>query len=91
MMLLSQIDAWKEFGLAGAVIFSLFTVLIIIVRWLINHIDRQAETHKEERAEWRESNNEMVKKVDTSVQDLHSGITQLVDLVKETNRQRNER
>ena len=82
-MFLMQVNGWEEFGLAGLVIGALFAALFIIVKWLINHIDKQAETHREERAEWRESSTGVVEKVDSSVKDLHTGITQLVDLVKE--------
>lgn len=66
---------WSEFGLAGLVIAALFGALGVIVRWLISHIDRQAERHHEERAEWKGS-------VETSVKEISDGIKELVTVVK---------
>lgn len=46
---------WAEFGLAGLMIGALFFTLILIVKWMIRQTEAMAETHREERREWRDS------------------------------------
>ena len=75
--MLSQIEQWKEFGLAGLVILALFTALGVIVRWLISHIDKQAESHREERGEWREANEKTSDKFELTVKELTTVIREI--------------
>ena len=77
----SDILQWSEFGLAGLVIGVLFAALFIIVKWLIAHIDKQAERHKDERAEWRQSSDEVASRVEKSVDEISRGIRELVDKI----------
>ncbi|MEO1530279.1 MAG: hypothetical protein AAFX06_33220 [Planctomycetota bacterium] len=51
----TDVSPWAQFGLAGLVIAALFGVLGLIVKWAVGHITSQATTHREERAEWRAS------------------------------------
>lgn len=46
---------WKEFGLAGMVIFALFVALGFIVRFLLKQVESLMTNHREERNEWRSS------------------------------------
>lgn len=64
----AAVNPWAQFGLAGVVIGSLFFVLIVIVRWLISHIDKQAATHKQERGEWKADSNERSKEFQATVE-----------------------
>ncbi|MEO1528705.1 MAG: hypothetical protein AAFX06_25060 [Planctomycetota bacterium] len=65
MMLLGQADAisdvspWAEYGLPGLVILAFFGLFYLVVRWAGGHINKQAESHREERSEWRKSNEQM--------------------------------
>lgn len=73
----SSISKWAEFGLAGLVIFALFVALFFIVKWLISHIDKQAEAHREERKEWRDQTTAVSDKINASVDQLNDSIKEL--------------
>lgn len=62
------ITRWSEFGLAGIVIGALFFALFIIIKWLINHVERISERHSQERREW-----------DAAVSQLNETIKDLID------------
>lgn len=47
--------SWAEYGLAGMVILAQFTVLGLLIRWAIQHIDKVHESHRGERDLWREA------------------------------------
>ena len=72
---------WSEFGLAGLVIGVLFAALFVIVKWLIAHIDKQAERHATERTEWRKSSDAIASRVEKSVDEISNGIKELVDKI----------
>jgi len=74
-----SISNWSEFGLAGMVIAVLFASLFVVVKWLIAHIDKQAERHQEERSEWRDSNNEVMRKVEQAVVEISHNIKTLAN------------
>ena len=74
-----NIAHWSEFGLAGLVIAVLFAALFVVVKWLIGHIDKQAERHHQERAEWRESSGDVAEKIEKAVAEVSNGIKTLID------------
>jgi len=80
--------SWAEHGLAGLVIFALFCVLVVLVKWLVNHIDKQqaefrserdmrCEAHSSEREEWRQQSKESTDKFEMAVRDLNESIRSL--------------
>jgi hypothetical protein len=75
------INSWAQFGLAGLVIFALFSVLVIIVKWLVAHIDKQAEEHRKERTEWSDKDDkkstEFRQTIDTTVDKFTNTIRDL--------------
>lgn len=73
---------WSDYGLAGLVIGALFAALFVIVKWLIGHIDRQADRHREERSEWRTQHDEVAKRVEKATEQIGLGIRELVETVK---------
>lgn len=77
----NDIFQWSEFGLAGLVIGVLFAALFVIVKWLIAHIDKQAERHTKERSEWRQSSDDVASRVEKSVDEISRGIRELVDKI----------
>lgn len=44
---------WGEWGIALGVIASLFTLISILIKWAIGHMDRMQAQHAEERKQWR--------------------------------------
>ena len=72
------LSRWGEFGLAGMVICVLFAALFTIVKWLINHIDKQADRHESEREEWRKSQSDITLRVEKAVDEISQGIRALV-------------
>jgi len=78
-------DLWAKFGLPGLVIFALFVILISVV-WLtikrfdkidkrnVDHAKEMASSHREERAEWRESSMKQIDKFESSITRLADGI-----------------
>lgn len=46
-------EFWTQFGLAGAVIGSLFAITMFVVKWALNFASRLSGEHKKERDEWR--------------------------------------
>ena len=73
------IEQWSQFGLAGLVIFALFTTLFVIVRWLIAHIDKQAVEHRSERAEWRSSSEKTNENITRTVDELSKSIRDIAN------------
>lgn len=49
----ADLTLWKEFGLAGMVIGSLFTGIYFVIKWIFSFITRIADQHLDERSEWR--------------------------------------
>jgi len=47
------IEQFGEYGLAGLVIFTLFTACFMVVRWIFKHVGDLATQHHDERNEWR--------------------------------------
>lgn len=79
---MTDVEPWKEFGLAGLVIFALFCTLFVIVRWLITYTDNLSKAHREERKEWRESNEKSNDKFETVAKELTTAIRELPDKLK---------
>ena len=52
MIAQEDISGWSQFGLAGLVIGALFFALILVVRWMVAHIDAKDERHINERRDW---------------------------------------
>ena len=46
---------WADFGLAGLVIFALFSGGLTFLGWVVRHLSTITKMHLAERAEWRES------------------------------------
>lgn len=46
---------WADFGLAGLVIFALFSGGLAFLGWVVKHLSTVTKMHHAERAEWRES------------------------------------
>ena len=76
----ADVNPWAQFGLAGLVIGALFFVLVLIVKWLVSHIDKQAETHKQERADWTSSTD---KKSEEFRQTTEKVVDQFTTTIKE--------
>jgi len=74
---MEEISGWSEFGLAGLVVAALFSIMFIIVKWLIAHIDKEAERHQSERSEWREVSKDAVEGVETAVDKMSDRIQDL--------------
>lgn len=55
-----ELTSWSEFGLQGLIIFALFSGFAVVIKWMINHIDKKDERHFEERMRWRESIDELL-------------------------------
>ena len=68
------IGDWSQFGLAGAVIGALFFSLVLVIRWMVGHIDKQAERHHSERSEWRTENKDIVARVEKATGEVAEGI-----------------
>ena len=51
----------------------------MVVKWLIAHIDKQADRHSRERAEWRDSNGRVAEKIERAVAEVSSGIKILTE------------
>lgn len=71
-------EIWSQFGLAGLVIFALFSALVSIVLYTIKKLDKIDERnikaslylskeHKEERDEWRNSNSKQADRFENAV------------------------
>ena len=65
MTLIGQANAidWGQFGLAGAVIFALFSFLVFM-----------AKSHKEERKEWREDSGKRADQTNVVIEKLTEAI-----------------
>lgn len=68
---------WGQFGLAGLVIFALFVALIVIVKWLVTHIDKKDEHHKEERNEWKATVVTSNDKIEGALHELSSSLREM--------------
>lgn len=78
-------NLWAKFGIEGLVIFALFMVLIFCVWLTIRRFDkvdernlkasqRLLDQHREERKEWRESNDKQIDKFEQAITRLADGI-----------------
>ncbi len=60
------------------------TPSFIIVKWLINHIDKQSVTHASERKEWRESSERVSREMVGQMRENAEQVT--TQLKEDTNR-----
>ena len=76
---------WAEFGLAGLVIFALFTLLMGVAIYAIKrfdvvdarhnkHSNDMAELHSGERKEWRDNSSRQIEKFENAITRLADGI-----------------
>lgn len=61
---------WSEYGLAGLVVGALLIGLGRLVAWLVKHVDKQAEMHRDERDAWRRANEEVLRELTTVIREL---------------------
>lgn len=74
---------WSQFGLAGVVIGALFFSLVIVIRWMVAHIDKTNERHHLERSEWRQSAEQMAIRVEQAMHAINDAIKELIVTVRE--------
>lgn len=86
MDVVENVSHWAEFGLAGLVIAALFGALFVIVKWLIAHIDKQAETHRAERHEWQAQSGAVAERVEKATEEISQGIKELVSVVRDNSK-----
>ena len=78
-------DTWAQFGLAGLVIFALFTALVTIVIFTIKRLDKidkrntdayltQSSEHRTERREWREGSNRQADRFENALNNIAIGM-----------------
>lgn len=61
---------WSEYGLAGLVVGALLVGLARLVAWLVNHVDKQADMHRDERDAWRRANEEVLRELTSVIREL---------------------
>lgn len=61
---------WNEYGLAGLVVGALLVGLGRLVAWLVKHVDKQADMHRDERDAWRRANEEVLRELTSVIRDL---------------------
>ena len=76
----ADVNPWAQFGLAGLVIAALLAGFGVLLKFLVNYISKLDTSHRAERTEWRESNEQM----QTEFRDtIERTSTQFADTVKE--------
>ncbi len=61
---------WTDYGLAGLVVGALLIGLGRLVAWLVKHVDKQADMHRDEREAWRRANEEVLRELTSVIRDL---------------------
>lgn len=79
----TDISPWSQFGLAGLVIGALFFALLVIIRWMVAHIDKTNERHAMERAEWRQAGDKMVDRIEHAMVAINEAIKELIITVRD--------
>lgn len=55
LLQIGEAKLWADFGLAGLMLFSLFTGMASLIAWLVKHISTVITSHTSERREWRDT------------------------------------
>ena len=85
---MTGVEEWKEFGLAGMVIFALFSLIALMFHFLVKYIDRITEAHRDERLEWGRAHDnahkELVNQLDKNADRVCGQLERDNDRVRET-------
>lgn len=74
---------WAESGgILGLIILFLLVAFSFLVRWLVTHIDKQADAHRRERSEWLAHHNELAKQQREERVKWEQGLEKLASMIE---------